>query len=162
LKDIVFNKVNNLIINWNFKMENYKEMVILIAEDDDGHAELIKEGLLDAGICNKIIRFSNGEEAWNFLSENGDNEVRDKSKAYLLLLDINMPVMDGVEVLKRLKTNENLKEIPVMMLTTTDDPREVEECYKIGCNFYITKPVDFKKFAETLQRLGLFIQVVKM
>jgi CheY-like chemotaxis protein len=143
-------------------MGNYKEMVILIAEDDDGHAELIQEGLVDAGICNKIIRFSNGEDVWNFLSGNGNNEIRDIEKSYLLLLDINMPIMNGVEVLKRLKGSEKLKEIPVMMLTTTDDPREVEECYRIGCNFYITKPVDFGKFAETLQRLGLFIQVVKM
>jgi len=65
-------------------------------------------------------------------------------------------------VLRRLKGSPELKEIPVMMLTTTDDPREVEECYKLGCNMYITKPVDFVKFAETLKRLGLFIQIVKI
>jgi len=143
-------------------MENYKEMIILIAEDDDGHAELIKEGLEESGICNKIVRFSNGEDAWHFLSGKGGKKSRDKNKNYLLLLDINMPKMDGVEVLKRMKSDEELKEIPVMMLTTTDDPREVEACYKLGCNMYITKPVDFMKFAETLKRLGLFIQVVKI
>jgi CheY-like chemotaxis protein len=88
--------------------------------------------------------------------------VRDLSKSYLLLLDINMPRMDGVEVLRRLKADESLKEIPVMMLTTTDDPREVEACYRIGCNIYITKPVDFQKFSETLKSLGLFLQVVKV
>ena len=143
-------------------MENYKEMIILIAEDDDGHADLIKEGLEESGVCNKIIRFSNGEEIWNFLSRTGGKFVRDKNKNYLLLLDINMPKMDGVEVLKRIKSDDELKDIPVMMLTTTDDPREVEACYKIGCNMYITKPVDFIKFAETLKRLGLFIQVVKV
>ena len=143
-------------------MENYKEMIILIAEDDDGHAELIKEGLEESGVCNKIIRFTNGEEVWQFLSRTGDKKVRDKNKNYLLLLDISMPIMDGVEVLKRLKSDVLLKEIPVIMLTTTDDPREVEACYKIGCNMYITKPVDFAKFAETLKRLGLFIQVVKI
>lgn len=143
-------------------MEGYKEMIILIAEDDDGHAELIKEGLEASGVCNKMIRFSNGEEAWHFLSGTGGKEVRDKSKAYLLLLDIKMPRMDGVEVLKRMKNSEELKEIPVVMLTTTDDPREVEECYKIGCNVYITKPVEFGKFAETLKRLGLFVQIVKI
>ena len=73
-----------------------------------------------------------------------------------------MPKMDGIEVLKRMKSKEDLKDIPIMMLTTTDDPREVEACYKLGCNIYITKPVDFMKFAETLKRLGLFIQVVKI
>ncbi len=143
-------------------MKDYKELIILIAEDDDGHAELIKEGLEDAGVCNKTIRFSNGEEAWLFLSGTGDAEVRDRGRSYLLLLDINMPKMDGLEVLKRLKSSDDLKEIPVMMLTTTDDPREVEECYKLGCNMYITKPVDFVKFSETLKRLGLFIQIVKI
>lgn len=145
-------------------MEKYKELVILIAEDDPGHAELIQDGLVDSGICNKIIRFANGEEVWNFLSGHAskDKEARDHSNNYLLLLDIRMPKMDGLEVLKRIKDSAELKEIPVMMLTTTDDPREVEECYKLGCNMYITKPVDFAKFAETLKRLGLFVQIVKI
>jgi len=143
-------------------MTNYKEMIILIAEDDDGHAELIYEGLQESGVCNTIIRFVNGEEVWNFLSGNSNKGVRDRNKSYLLLLDINMPKMDGVEVLRRIKADEELKEIPVVMLTTTDDPREVEACYKIGCNIYITKPVDFFKFAETLKRLSLFIQIVKV
>lgn len=143
-------------------MESYKELIILIAEDDDGHAELIQEGLRESGVCNKIIRFSNGEEVWHFLAGTGDREIRDKSKAYLLLLDIKMPKMDGVEVLKKIKSSDELKEIPVMMLTTTDDPREVEHCYKLGCSIYITKPVEFGKFAETLKRLGMFVQIVKI
>ncbi len=142
-------------------MGNYKEMVILIAEDDDGHADLINEALLESGVCNTIIRFSDGEEIWRFLSGTGDKEARDKNKSYLLLLDIRMPKMDGVEVLEKLKGDGELKEILVVMLTTTDDPREVEHCYKLGCNIYITKPVEFGAFSETLKRLGLFIQVVK-
>jgi CheY-like chemotaxis protein len=73
-----------------------------------------------------------------------------------------MPKMDGIEVLERIKSNDDFKNLPVMMLTTTDDPREVEKCYALGCNIYITKPVNFSKFAETLKRLGLFIQVVKV
>ncbi len=140
-------------------MKNYRKMVILIAEDDDGHVELIREGLQESGVCNPIIRFADGEATWQFLSGTGDN-VRDQNKSYLLLLDINMPKMDGVEVLKRIKGREDLEDIPVMMLTTTDDPREVEQCYHLGCSIYITKPVEFSKFAETLHRLGLFVQVV--
>jgi len=142
-------------------MGKYKDLIILIAEDDDGHAELIQDGLKDSGVCNKMIRFSNGEDAWNFLSGTGE-EVIDNNNCYLLLLDINMPKTDGVEVLRRMKNDERLKAIPVIMLTTTDDPREVENCYKLGCNIYITKPVDFQKFTETLTRLGLFVQVVKV
>ncbi len=143
-------------------MKTYKELIILIAEDDDGHADLIIEGLLESGVKNHFIRFPDGEAVWEFLSRTGKNEIRDLSKNYLLLLDINMPKMDGIEVLRRIKTNEELKDIPIIMLTTTDDPREVEACYQIGCNVYITKPVDFIKFAETLKRLGLFLQIVKI
>lgn len=143
-------------------MDRYKEMIIIITDDDEGHAELIREGLQSSGVANPIIRFSHGEELWEFLNGKTIHDCTfDRSKAYLLLLDINMPRMDGVEVLRRMKQDDNLKEIPVMMLTTTDDPREVEKCYRLGCNVYITKPVDFSLFAETLRRLGLFIQVVK-
>ncbi|OIP85333.1 MAG: hypothetical protein AUK44_00130 [Porphyromonadaceae bacterium CG2_30_38_12] len=143
-------------------MKNYKDLIILIAEDDDGHAELIRTGLKESGVCNPIIRFKNGVEAWNFLNGTAEKENRDATKAYLLLLDINMPLMDGVELLQKIKSNADLKEIPVIMLTTTDDPREIETCYKYGCNMYVTKPVQFDKFAEVLSRMGLFIQIVKV
>jgi len=143
-------------------MERFKELTILIAEDDDGHADLIMTGLKESGICNHMIRFIDGKQTWDFISGEGRNLVLDTNKSYLLLLDINMPKMDGIEVLERIKDDNRLKKLPVMMLTTTDDPREVEKCYDLGCNIYITKPVDFLKFAETLKRLGLFIQVVKV
>lgn len=148
---------------FNFlNMDTKKEVQILIAEDDDGHAELIKEALEESGVKNPFIRFKNGKEAWDFLSSHQGNEDDESDSAYLLLLDINMPQMDGIEVLRRIKENPRLKSIPVIMLTTTDDPREVEQCYEIGCNVYITKPVDFTKFTETLRRLGLFMQIVKL
>lgn len=143
-------------------MEIYKELTILIAEDDDGHADLIMEGLKESGICNDMIRFVDGKQTWDFISGKGKTMVLDKDKSYLLLLDINMPKMDGIEVLELIKSNDDFKNLPVLMLTTTDDPREVEKCYELGCNIYITKPVDFLKFADTLKRLGLFIQVVKV
>lgn len=135
----------------------YKDLIILIAEDDDGHADLILEGLRDVGVCNEMIRFSNGLDVWNFLNDQSISENN-----YLLLLDINMPKMDGVEVLKKIKNNNLLKTILVIMLTTTDDPKEVEACYQYGCNLYITKPIDFMKFSETLRRIGLLIQIVKV
>lgn len=143
-------------------MGKYKELTILIAEDDDGHAELIMSGLKESGICNNMIRFIDGKETWDFISGKGKNILFDEKKSYLLLLDINMPKMNGIEVLEKIKGNDDYKNLPVLMLTTTDDPREVEKCYSLGCNIYVTKPVDFLKFAETLKRLGLFIQVVQV
>lgn len=142
--------------------KNYRELIIVIAEDDDGHAELIREGLVNSGVCNQIIRFNDGLQTWNFLSGEEASQWRNEGKVFLLLLDINMPVMDGTEVLGKIKSNENLHETLVIMLTTTDDPREIDICYKLGCNMYITKPVQFDKFAETLRRMGLFIQIIKV
>jgi CheY-like chemotaxis protein len=140
-----------------------KELIVLIAEDDDGHATLIQEQLEDVGLHNAIHRFRDGAEAWAFLSGEGaaaGGKVLDPTQSYLLLLDIRMPKMDGVEVLRRIKATPSLHTMPVIMLTTTDDPREVAECYALGCNSYITKPVIFDDFSEVIKRLGLFVSVI--
>lgn len=141
-------------------MKRTTEITVLIAEDDDGHAMLIKEHLEDSGINNPFQRFQDGAEAWDFLSGEGPEPHRDPDKLYLLLLDIRMPRMDGVEVLRRIKAHPELQAMPVIMLTTTDDPREVAECYALGCNSYVTKPVAFEDFAEVIKRLGFFISVI--
>jgi CheY-like chemotaxis protein len=138
---------------------------ILIADDDDGHALLIKEHLEEAGIDNPIRRFRDGAEVWAFLSGQGagpNDTRRDAATSYLLLLDIRMPRMDGVEVLRRIKSDGQLKSLPVIMLTTTDDPREVAACYDLGCNSYVTKPIRFEAFSEVIRRLGLFISVIAL
>jgi CheY-like chemotaxis protein len=132
-------------------------VTVLIAEDDDGHAELVRAQLLEVGIRNPFRRFRDGQELWTYL----DSEGR-RGGAYLVLLDIRMPRMDGIEVLGRIKDDPDLNRIPVIMLTTTDDPREIEKCYLLGCNCYVTKPIEFEAFAETLNRLGLFIMIVRV
>lgn len=139
-----------------------QKMTVLIAEDDDGHAELIREHLEDTGMRNPMIRFKDGQEVWNFLSRSGAGPHRQTKQSYLLLLDIQMPKMDGVEVLKRIKADETLRSMPVIMLTTTNDPREVEKCYGLGCNSYVSKPVEYSQFSEALKRLGLFIMVIQV
>ena len=148
------------------KTRPVNELTILIAEDDDGHAELIIENLRDAGINNQIIRFRNGQEALDFFfngpQANDQTTVRVHGQAYMLLLDIRMPKVDGVEVLRQIKADPELKKMPVLMLTTTDDPREIEKCYSLGCSCYITKPLDYKQFSDTLTRLGLFLLVVQI
>mgnify|MGYP006294974969 CR=1 FL=1 len=138
------------------------QLKILIVEDDDGHALLIEETFREAGIFNEIIRFRDGEEIWDFFKGKSKKFNFDENNHYLVLLDINMPKMNGLEVLQKMKESEQLKKIPVMMLTTTDDPREIEKCYALGCSIYITKPIAFTDFIKTLNRLGLFIQVVKV
>ncbi|MBI5745060.1 MAG: response regulator [Elusimicrobia bacterium] len=140
-------------------MQNDEESVtILLAEDDDGHAKLVQERLEGVGVANPVMRFKDGQETWDFLSGTGIAN----GKAYLLLLDIRMPGLDGVEVLRRVKTDARLKTMPVIMLTTTDDPREISLCYELGCNNYLTKPVEFEKFAEVVKRLGLFLMILRV
>lgn len=143
-------------------MKNRKDIVILIAEDDDGHAELIIDGLRETGLKNKIVRLNDGLELWDYLHSQCKEDMIENDQEFLILLDINMPRMDGITVLEKIKNDVCLKEIPVIMLTTTDNPREVEKCYQLGCNVYVTKPIEFIKFAETLQRLGLFLQIIKI
>lgn len=145
-------------------IEREKELIILIVEDDPGHASLIMKNLKRSGLRNKFIVLKDGEEALDFLFQflRRKEPERRKGDSYLLLLDIRLPKVDGIEVLRQIKEDPELREIPVIMLTTTDDPREIETCYKLGCNVYITKPVDSKQFVEAIMRLGLFLMVVKI
>lgn len=139
-----------------------REVVILVADDDDGHARLIEKNLTRAGLHNKIERFASGQEVLDFLFLRGEGRKRLPETPYLLLLDIRMPKVDGVEVLRQIKQDPTLRKIPVSMLTTTDDPREVERCHTLGCSNYIVKPVDYDKFADAIKQLGLFISLVQV
>jgi CheY-like chemotaxis protein len=139
-----------------------KEVIVLIAEDDDGHATLIEKNLRRAGLLNEIIRFKDGQETLDFLFEKGKGKKRKHDTSYLLLLDIRMPKVDGVEVLRQVKADKDLKKLPILMVTTTDDPREVELCHELGCSNYITKPIDYDNFMEAVRQLGLFLLVVEV
>jgi CheY-like chemotaxis protein len=139
-----------------------KEIVILIAEDDEGHARLIEKNLKRAGLSNPVIRFDNGQDILDFLFCQGTGPKRKPDVPYLLLLDIRMPKVDGVEVLRQVRADPELRKLPVSMLTTMDDPREVERCHQLGCSNYIVKPVDYDKFSETIRQLGLFLSLVEV
>ena len=139
-----------------------RDVIILIADDDAGHARLIEKNLNRAGLMNTIVRFEDGQQILDFLFRRGEGPKRSAETAYLLLLDIRMPKVDGVEVLRQLKADPELRKIPVSMLTTTDDPREVERCHVLGCNNYIVKPVDYDKFSEAIRQLGLFVSLVQV
>jgi CheY-like chemotaxis protein len=137
-------------------------LVILVAEDDDGHARLIERNFTRSGLHNPLIRFQNGQQVIDYLFCVGPGPHREPHVSYLLLLDIRMPQVDGVEVLRRVKEHPELRKIPVIMLTTTDDPREVERCHLLGCSSYIVKPVDYGKFAESIQSMGLYVSLVEV
>jgi len=139
-----------------------REVVILIADDDHGHVRLIEKNLARAGLHNGIERFQNGQEVLDFLFRRGEGRKRQPDTPYLLLLDIRMPQVDGVEVLRQVKADPELRKIPVSMLTTTDDPREVSRCHELGCSNYLVKPVDYDKFAEAIKQLGMFISLVQV
>jgi CheY-like chemotaxis protein len=136
--------------------------VILIAEDDEGHAILIRQSLEQAGTANPIEHFRDGQALLDFLFRRGTGRMREDGVTYLVLLDIRMPKVDGVEVLRRIKADPGLRKLPVIMLTTTDDAREVARCHELGCSVYLQKPVDYEKFAEAMRRLGLFIMLMQL
>ncbi|MGM0611670.1 MAG: response regulator [Thermodesulfobacteriota bacterium] len=140
----------------------HEDVVILVAEDDEGHAGLIRKNLKRAGVINKVKHFKDGQEIIDFLFSGGQGEQRKLNAAYVLLLDIRMPKMDGVQVLEKIKRHPELHKLPVVMITTTDDPREVEKCHELGCNNYITKPIDYESFVKTIRQLGMFLAVVKV
>lgn len=135
---------------------NHHVSTILIVDDDEGHAILIRENLESAGVNNRIEHFRDGQAVLDFFAK----RPADDRETYLVLLDIRMPKIDGIEVLRRLKADPKTARLPVIMLTTTDDAREIERCYDLGCNVYIQKPVDFDRFAESIRRLGLFVPLL--
>lgn len=138
-----------------------REAVILVADDDPGHARLIEKNLRRAALGNRIERFEDGQQVLDFLFCRGERK-RERETPYLLLLDIRMPKVDGVEVLFQLKGDEELRKIPIIMLTTTDDPREVERCHALGCSSYVVKPVDYEQFADAISKMGSFITLVQV
>ena len=140
----------------------HTDVIILVAEDDEGHANLIQKNLKRAGIVNEVLLFIDGQEIINFLFRKGDGPHRKSGEAYILLLDIRMPKIDGVQVLEQIKTDPSLKKLPVIMITTTDDPREIGNCHEMGCSSYITKPIDYDNFVNAIRQLGLFLSVVQV
>ena len=135
---------------------------IVMIEDDEGHARLIEKNIRRAGVNNPIMPFTNGTEALRISVRRRRLGLVNKGKPLLVLLDLNLPDMTGVDILKQIKTNEHLKRVPVVVLTTTDDAVEIQRCYDLGCNVYITKPVNYENFANAIRQLGLFFSVIQV
>lgn len=141
---------------------NARPVSIVMIEDDEGHARLIEKNVRRAGVNNDIIPFTNGTDALKFLlGTDGSGEVS-SGRQLLILLDLNLPDMTGIDILKKLKANQHTKRAPVVVLTTTDDVREIQRCYDIGANVYITKPVNYDSFANAIRQLGMFLAVMQV
>ena len=139
-----------------------KNTVILIAEDDAGHFQLIKKNLWLTCVNSDILQFKNGQEVLGFLFKTNTEICVEDRKEYILLLDIRMPQVDGIEVLKRIKEDQELRKIPVIMLTTTSEAGMIKQCYELGCSYYMVKPVNYHHFMETVQNLGEFLSLRSM
>jgi CheY-like chemotaxis protein len=135
-------------------------LTVVLGEDDDGHALLIRKNLQRAGFVGPIVRMADGRAVLDYfrdLERRGELQGREM----LLLLDIHMPHVGGIEVLRQLKTDPETELVPVIMLTTTDDPREIARCYGLGCNIYVSKPVVYERFVDAISRLANFLAVVR-
>lgn len=141
-------------------MNAHQTLTIIMIEDDEGHARLIEKNIRRAGINNEIRHFVDGTSALAHLFDAPEGP-RHNGHA-MVLLDLNLPDMSGTSILERIKQDERLHRTPVVVLTTTDDKVEIDRCYDLGCNVYITKPVNYEGFSEAIRQLGLFLAVIQM
>jgi CheY-like chemotaxis protein len=139
-----------------------KPVAILMVEDDEGHARLIEKNIRRAGVNNEILSFRDGTSALTHLYGADGKGSPNVGRPCLVLLDLNLPDMTGIDILKRLKAHEQTRRVPVIVLTTTDDSREIERCYDLGANVYITKPLNYDSFANAIRQLGLFLSVMQV
>jgi CheY-like chemotaxis protein len=144
-------------------MDPRQPIAILLVEDDDGHARLIERQLRTMDAALPLARVRDGVEAFEYLRNEGRFADRARyRRPHLVLLDINMPRMDGFEVLERMKRDNGLRCVPVIMLTSTDDQTEIDRCYCAGASGYVAKPVNVVALTEKLQRLGRFLEIVEL
>jgi len=135
---------------------------IVMIEDDEGHARLIERNIRRAGVNNEIIPVRNGTSALEYLFGTDGTGEASARRHLLILLDLNLPDMTGLDILEKVKANPHTRRSPVVVLTTTDDSREIQRCYDLGANVYITKPVSYDGFANAIRQLGLFFSVMQV
>jgi DNA-binding response OmpR family regulator len=129
---------------------------ILLVEDDPKDTELTMTALEEYNLSNEVVVASDGEEALDYLYYRGKFQRRSGDNPAVMLLDLKLPKVDGLEVLQRVKTDENLKMIPIVVLTSSREERDMVSSYKLGVNAYVVKPVDFHEFVNAIKELGVF------
>jgi len=135
---------------------------LMLVDDDEGHLVLIRENLRCAGVMNEILEMHDGQEALDYLWHRGAYRPAETFPLpALILLDIKMPMVDGFAFLEKIKADATLRQIPVLMMTSTDDPLEINRSYRLGASGYIVKPVRYEEFQERVRALGLFLDMVR-
>ena len=138
-------------------MQNAERIEILLAEDSERDAEMTLRGLRKHNLANRVHRVKDGAEALEFLYCTGAYADRGPDPLpKLILLDLKMPKVDGIEVLRRIKSDERMRIIPVVMMTSSNEERDVVESYRLGVNSYIVKPIEFAEFAEVVAKIGFY------
>ena len=135
---------------------------VVMVEDDDGHSTLVKRNLKRAGLVTDPIHLRDGQELLDYVYHRSPWADRGPLDSVALILDLNMPRLNGTEVLERLKDDETLARIPVFVLTTTDNPVELDRCYALGAAACIVKPVDYGAFSTMIFRLGEFLMTAAL
>jgi CheY-like chemotaxis protein len=135
---------------------------VLIAEDDEGHATLIRRNLKRAGLGERSVYLKDGQELLDYVYRRAQFSQREASDAVAIIADLNMPRLNGFEILQRLKSDEELARIPVYVMTTTDNPAEIERCYELGAAAYLVKPLDYGVFGEMVRRLAEFLAYIRL
>jgi two-component system response regulator len=141
-------------------MDEFTAVDILLVEDSDADAEMIVRALRKGSVVNKVVRVHDGVEALEFVFREGDFVDRSSGHPKLILLDLKMPRLGGIDVLRRLKADDRTKIIPVVMLTSSAEERDVVESYNLGVNSYLVKPVNFSTFTDVVGQAGLYWAVM--
>ena len=140
-----------------------QSVVIMLVDDDPGHRLLVRENLRAGGILNELIEFPDGQQALDYLLRRGvHRDPKTSPRPGLILLDIKMPRVDGFKVLEIIKADPQLRWIPILMLTSTDDQVEINRCYTLGASSYIVKPIHYEEFQERIRALGMFLEIVRL
>ena len=135
---------------------------VLMAEDDDGHATLVRRSLKRAGLTTDPVHLRDGQEVLDYMFQRGQWADRPAHDSVVMILDLNMPRLGGTAVLERLKEDDELSRIPVFVLTTTDNPLELDRCYSLGAAACLVKPVDYGAFDEMIRRLAQFLMAARL
>ena len=138
-------------------LEEFNQVELLLVEDNEDEAYMAIRELKKNNLANNLLHVKDGEEALEYIFGTGKYDGRDiKNVPKLILLDLKMPKVNGIEVLRKIRTNKKTKKIPVVVLTSSQEGKDITEAYDLGVNSYIVKPIDFEKFSNSIREIGMY------